>query len=79
MKKKKKKQLQMNNQRARVKYPLLVPAIGVVVICEPQGTQQSHLQRYQDWQSLMGEVWLSGEVAAAVKHIWGGWTYEYKK
>ena len=48
------------------------PATGVVVICEPQGTQQSHFQRYQDQQSLMGEVWLSGEVAAAAKHIFGG-------
>ena len=59
----------MNNQRARVKLPLPVPATGVVVICEPQGTQQSHFQTYQDYQSLMGEVMLSGEVAVAAKDI----------
>ena len=26
----------------------------------------------------MGKVWLSGEVAAAAKHTFGGYTYEYK-
>jgi hypothetical protein len=35
-------------------------------------TQQSHNQVYQNYQSLMGMEWLSGEAAASSKHLYGG-------
>ena len=56
---------------------LPIPTTVVVVIYEPRGLINPITMGNQDYQSLMGMEWRSGEVAAALSIVW--WlTYEYK-